>query len=51
MNACNAAKLSLSLLSLVLTDELPESLRIVNADAIAYYLEHPEVQVWRTPFL
>jgi type I restriction-modification system DNA methylase subunit len=44
INACNAAKLSLSLLSMVLTDELPRSLRIVNSDAIDYYLDHPELR-------
>ena len=43
-NACNAASLSLSLLSLVLTDELPPQLQIIEADAIDYFEKHPELQ-------
>jgi methylase of polypeptide subunit release factors len=41
-NACHAALLSLSLLSLVLLDELPQQLKILTLDALTYYLGHPE---------
>lgn len=38
--ACNAAKLSLSLLHLVLLNEFPKTTNIVNTDAIKYILSH-----------
>ena len=37
-NACAAARLSLSLLSLVLTGSVPQSLNIFNADILDFYL-------------
>jgi methylase of polypeptide subunit release factors len=42
-NAVQATVLSLSLLHLVLTDDLPEQLNIVTSEAIEYYQNHPEV--------
>jgi methylase of polypeptide subunit release factors len=36
-NACAATRLSLSLLSLVLTDQVPQSLKILEGDALALY--------------
>jgi len=41
-NACHAAQLSLSLLCLVLAGELPEDLKILNEEALRYYLQHPD---------
>ncbi len=43
VNACNAARLSLSLLSLVLTDQLPQTLQIIEADSVEYFSSHPEL--------
>jgi type I restriction-modification system DNA methylase subunit len=43
-NACNAASLSLSLLSLVLTDEIPPTLQIIKSDAIEYFGKHAELR-------
>ena len=40
-NACHAAQLSLSLLSLSLTGEFPRDLRILNEEALQYYLDNP----------
>jgi methylase of polypeptide subunit release factors len=36
-NACAATRLSLSLLSLVLTDQIPQSLKILEGDALGMY--------------
>lgn len=41
-NACHAAQLSLSLLSLALAGEFPASLQILNEEALRYYLENPD---------
>jgi hypothetical protein len=41
-NACEATRLSLFLLHLVLTDTFPDNLNIVNAEAIEYALGRPE---------
>lgn len=41
-NACQAALLSLSLLHLVLTDQLPSQLSIETAETIQYYQDHPQ---------
>jgi len=43
-NACHASILSLSLLHLVLTNQLPVKLSIYNSDAISYCQEHPEIK-------
>lgn len=43
-NACHAAQLSLSLLSLVLTEELPKELKIINQEALSYYLENSSLR-------
>jgi type I restriction-modification system DNA methylase subunit len=43
-NACAAARLSLSLLSLVRANSVPSALNIVNADTIEYYQKHPELK-------
>lgn len=40
-NACHAAQLSLSLLSLTLAGEFPENLKIINEEALQHYLENP----------
>jgi hypothetical protein len=40
-NACHAARLSLSLLSLVLAGEFPANLKIINKEALHHYLENP----------
>jgi len=42
-NACQAARLSLSLLHLVLTDRLPSQLNIVAAEAIDYFRSHRDL--------
>jgi type I restriction-modification system DNA methylase subunit len=42
-NACQASKLSLSLLYLVLTGTLPKSLKVVNAEAIDFYSSHKQL--------
>jgi len=39
-NACHAARLSLSLLSLVLLGEFPERLRIITDDFLSYYFQN-----------
>jgi type I restriction-modification system DNA methylase subunit len=39
-NACQATRLSLSLLHLILTGEFPEGIRIIKADALAYYRDN-----------
>jgi hypothetical protein len=41
-NACQASKLSLSLLYLLLKNEFPPQINIVNADTIEYILENKE---------
>lgn len=41
-NACFATRLSLSLLHLVLTDELPAGLNIVNAEAIDHFSQNDQ---------
>lgn len=43
-NACQAARLSLSLLYLVLTNRLPAHLDITASESIEYYLQHPELR-------
>lgn len=45
-NASQATKLSLSLLHLVLTDSLPQSLNIFTAEATEFFESHPEL--WET---
>jgi type I restriction-modification system DNA methylase subunit len=42
-NACQAARLSLSLLAMVLMDKLPGELQILNEESIGYFQEHPEL--------
>jgi methylase of polypeptide subunit release factors len=42
-NACHAARLSLSLLSLVLLGQFPSDLKIINADSLNYFLTHPDL--------
>ena len=41
-NAAHATRLSLSLLHLVLTDRLPDNLKIYVTEAIGFYNEHPD---------
>jgi tRNA1(Val) A37 N6-methylase TrmN6 len=43
-NACQATRLSLALLALVLIDELPEQLRIVNNETLKYYIDNPTLR-------
>jgi N-6 DNA Methylase len=43
-NATQATILSLSLLHLVLTDKLPESLNIIPSEAIEYYQKNPQLK-------
>lgn len=43
-NATQATILSLSLLHLVLTDNLPESLQIIASEAIEYYQKNPQLK-------
>ena len=43
-NACQAALLSLSLLYLVLTDQLPSKMSIETAEVIKYYEQNPELK-------
>jgi len=43
-NATQAAILSLSLLHLILTDNLPENLRIIASEAIEYYRNNPQLK-------
>lgn len=43
-NATRATQLSLSLLYQVLTDELPEQLNIISAEALQFFLGHPETR-------
>jgi hypothetical protein len=43
-NACHATRLSLALLHLVLTGEFPESLAVVQSEALEYYEAHAELQ-------
>ncbi len=42
-SACEATKLSLFLLHLVLTDSFPSALRVENAEALEYFLQHSEL--------
>src|SRR5258706_9616999 len=42
-NACHAARLSLSLLSLVLLGEFPSRLAIINAESLAYWMSTPNL--------
>lgn len=55
--ACNAAKLSLALLQLSLTDELPENVNIISANSLSYfghnkeYNETADVVVANPPFV
>lgn len=44
VNACEATRLSLSLLHLVLTDEFPRSLDIQNYDAVEYAIEQRKLE-------
>ncbi|OGO39863.1 MAG: hypothetical protein A2Z03_06060 [Chloroflexi bacterium RBG_16_56_8] len=39
-NACQATRLSLALLHLVLTNELPEKLNVISAESIEYFQQH-----------
>ncbi|TET12539.1 MAG: SAM-dependent DNA methyltransferase, partial [Candidatus Thorarchaeota archaeon] len=43
-NACQATRLSLALLYLVLTHRLPETLDVFSAESIKYYQEHPKLK-------
>jgi len=43
-NACEASRLSLSLLHLVLTNALPEKLAILNEEAMKYFLDHENLR-------
>ena len=43
-NACQATRLSLALLYLVLTHRLPQALNVLSAESIQYYQEHPELR-------
>lgn len=43
-NACQATRLSLAMLHLVLTSRLPESVHVVTGESIDYYGEHPELR-------
>jgi hypothetical protein len=43
-NACQATRLSLSLLYMVLTDQLPPELKVIGSEGIEYYLSHPEMK-------
>ena len=43
-NACQAARLSLSLLALVLIDKIPEHLQIVRAEAVQFFQESADWQ-------
>jgi len=42
--ASQATRLSLALLHLVLTSDLPERVHVITADSIQYYQEHPELK-------
>lgn len=42
-NACQATRLSLALLHLALTRDLPESLNVQAAESIEYFGQHPEL--------
>ncbi|RYZ88326.1 MAG: hypothetical protein EOP04_09650 [Proteobacteria bacterium] len=42
-NATEAAKLSISLLHLVLLDRLPSTLPIITAEALEYFSDHPNI--------
>ena len=42
-NACQATRLSLSLLHLVLTNTLPTKLNVISAEEIQYFDQHPEL--------
>ncbi|TEU13653.1 MAG: hypothetical protein E3J21_18150, partial [Anaerolineales bacterium] len=43
-NACQATRLSLALLYLVLTHRLPQTLDVFSVESIKYYQEHPELK-------
>jgi len=43
-NACQATRLSIALLHLVLTGELPNKINVLNQEAIEYFLRHPEME-------
>lgn len=43
-NACQATRLSLALLYLVLTHGLPKDLKILPEESIQYYQDHPELK-------
>ena len=43
-NACHAAKLSLSLLSMLLIGEFPDHLNIIANDVLQHFIEHPELR-------
>ena len=43
-NACQATRLSLALLHLNLTSQLPQTLNVYSEESIRYYQEHPELQ-------
>lgn len=43
-NACQATRLSLALLHLILTSQLPQTLSVYSEESIRYYQEHPKLQ-------
>lgn len=43
-NACQATRLSLALLHLVLTSALPQAPHVVTAEAFTYYQDHPDLK-------
>jgi hypothetical protein len=43
-NACQATRLSLALLHLILTSRLPQTLNVYSEESIKYYTEHPELK-------
>jgi len=43
-NACNATRLSLALLHLVLTGSVPRSLKVVHDEALNYFQDHPRLK-------
>ncbi len=43
-NACQATRLSLSLLHLVLTNHLPKTLNVLSTEALTYFQDHPELK-------
>jgi methylase of polypeptide subunit release factors len=43
-NACQATRLSLALLHLILTSRLPQTLNVYSEESIKYYVEHPKLK-------